>query len=123
MKILECKHCKNKIAFISDSGVTPICCGEKMTTIVPNTVDASKEKHVPVVEINGRELKVKVGSVDHPMLPEHHIEFVIAVTNKGVLRQNLVSGLPIAQFTLQKDEIVKEVYEFCNLHGLWKTVL
>ena len=89
-----------------------------------NTTDAATEKHVPVVEIKGKEVLVKVGSVAHPMLEEHWITFIAIETNKGISLVNLKAGeLPEAKFVLREDEKVKAVYEYCNLHGLWKVEL
>lgn len=89
--------------------------------LVANTVDASKEKHVPVVEINGNVLTVSVGSVAHPMTPAHYIVFVQVITNMGVKRVDFTPDcMPVATFALLDGEQVKEVYAYCNLHGLWK---
>ena len=85
-----------------------------------NTVDASKEKHVPVVEIEGNKVKVRIGSVDHPMLDVHYIEMIIIETKKGLHVKYLNPGEePYAEFLLDEDEAVA-AYEYCNLHGLWK---
>lgn len=121
MKLLVCKHCKNVITFVQDSGVTPVCCGEKMQEIVANTVDAAKEKHVPVISVEGTKVTVTVGSVNHPMLAEHFIEWIILVTKQGVQRKSLKAGdAPVAQFALLEGDEVVEAYAYCNLHGLWK---
>jgi hypothetical protein len=72
-KFYFCKHCGNLIGMIYDSGVNPVCCGEKMILLTPNTVEASNEKHLPVVSIDGNIVTVRIGSVDHPMVPEHFI--------------------------------------------------
>ncbi len=85
-----------------------------------NATDAAIEKHVPVIEMNGNEVIVKVGSLTHPMTEEHHIAFIVLVTNKGVLLKELDhTGLPETTFHLEKDEKVLKAYEYCNLHGLW----
>ena len=121
-KFYKCRHCGNVIEKIVDSKVPVVCCGEKMEELIPNTVEASEEKHLPVVtRIDDCTIKVEVGSVAHPMLPEHHIAFIYVETDKGGIRIDL------------KDEPVAEVctcgakplavYEYCNLHGLWKTEL
>ncbi len=121
MKIVMCKHCKNQIEYIKDSGVKVFCCGEEMTELVANTVDASKEKHVPVVEINNTEVVVSVGAVLHPMQEVHHIAYIILETNLGIQRKYLeVDKEPIAKFNTLVDEKIIAVYEYCNLHGLWK---
>jgi len=91
-----------------------------MQELVPNTVDAAQEKHVPVYEINGRKLTVKVGSVEHPMVNEHYIQWIYVRTNNGGQRVCLNPGeAPMAVFDISEGEPV-EVYEYCNLHGLWK---
>ena len=101
-----------------------MCCGEKMTELVPNTSDGAGEKHVPVVKINGNEVEVRVGEVDHPMLPEHFIQWIYVQTNKGGMRKVLnPNEAPAATFALTEGEEVVAVYEYCNLHGLWKTTL
>ncbi|HOE56953.1 MAG TPA: desulfoferrodoxin family protein [Bacillota bacterium] len=118
-----CKHCGNLAELIIDKGTPLVCCGEKMTELVANTVDASKEKHVPVVKVNGNIITATVGSVIHPMEEKHHIAFIYLETKNGSQRKCLkVGDEPIAEFTLINDEAVA-VYEYCNLHGLWKTVL
>ena len=101
-----------------DSGVPVFCCGQKMEELVANTVDASQEKHVPVVtRIDDCKIKVEVGSVAHPMLPEHHIAFIYVETENGGMRMGL-KDKPEATFCVCNDKPVA-VYEYCNLHGLW----
>lgn len=120
MKCYVCSHCGNIVNMISDSGVPVMCCGAKMEELVPNTVEASVEKHIPQVEIVGNEVKVTVGSVEHPMLPEHYIQWIYLETEKGGQRKNLNPGeAPSVAFTLNDDKAVA-VYAYCNLHGLWK---
>ncbi len=122
VKFYKCNHCGQIVIKVKDSNVSLVCCGEKMTELVPNTTDAANEKHVPVITINGNDVEVKIGSVAHPMLPEHHIEWIYLETNKGLYRKNLVAGQePMAIFHLDNDEVVVNAYEYCNLHSLWKT--
>ena len=83
MKFYVCAHCGNIITFVKDSGVPVMCCGEKMQEIVPGTVDAAVEKHLPVVSVEGSQVTVQVGSVEHPMLPEHFIEWIVLETSTG----------------------------------------
>jgi superoxide reductase len=105
-----------------DSKVPVVCCGEKMALLEANTQEASHEKHIPVVtKVNDCIIKVEVGSVPHPMLPEHHIAFVYVETEKGGMRIDL-SNKPEAKFCICADTPIA-VYEYCNLHGLWKTEL
>lgn len=121
-KFYKCRHCGNVIEKVVDSGVAVVCCGEKMEELIPNTVDASGEKHVPVVtRLDDCKIKVEVGSVPHPMLPEHHIAFIYVETLSGGIRVNL-KDKPEAVICTCTDKPVA-VYEYCNLHGLWKTEL
>ena len=121
LKFYRCAHCGNIIAFVKESGVPVVCCGEKMGQIIPGTTDAAVEKHVPVYTVEGNLVKVKVGSVAHPMLEEHSIEWIALQTNKGNQRKVLKPGeAPEACFCLCEGEEVQAVYEYCNLHGLWK---
>ena len=120
-KLFKCMHCGNIVEKIEDKGVPVVCCGQKMEELVPNTTDAAQEKHVPVIEQEGSKVVVKVGSVEHPMLEEHHISFIILETNKGVQRKALDPvGSPVAEFVLGEGEEVVAAYEYCNLHGFWK---
>lgn len=121
MKFYICEHCGNVITMIKNTGVPVMCCGQKMTELVPGTVDAALEKHVPVAERAGNTVTVKVGSVEHPMLPEHFIQWIALETNQGSQIKYLQPGqAPQASFALAEGEEVKAVYEYCNLHGLWK---
>lgn len=119
-KFILCKTCGNLFEVIKDSGVTPICCGTDMTELVANTTDAASEKHVPVIEVEGSIVTVKVGEVPHPMTEEHYIPWIYLKTNKRVSRVDLKpNDEPIATFQLENDEIVLEAYAYCNLHSLW----
>ncbi len=121
MQFFVCSHCKNIINFFENKGVPVMCCGEKMTELVPNSTDAANEKHVPVVEKDGSKVTVTVGSVLHPMTEEHHISWIVVETNKGFHKINLDhTGEPKTEVLLTADENVVTVYEYCNLHGLWK---
>ncbi|MBQ5814788.1 MAG: hypothetical protein IIW30_02290 [Flavobacteriales bacterium] len=118
-KFFKCHHCGNVIVKVVDANVPVVCCGEKMEELIPNTVDASGEKHVPVVtRLADDKIKVEVGSVAHPMLEEHHIAFVYVETKNGGVMVNLKDE-PNAEIMVPVDEVVA-VYEYCNLHGLWK---
>ena len=119
-KFFVCKHCGNMIGLLHDAGVPMMCCGEKMVELVPNTTDAAQEKHVPVATVEGNKVVVNVGSVDHPMLDEHWIQWVYLETDKGGHRKVLTPGeKPNVVFALTEDEKPLAVYEYCNLHGLW----
>ncbi len=92
-----------------------------MTLLDPNTTDAATEKHVPVIQVSGNDVKVSVGSVSHPMMEAHHIAFIILETNLGIQKKFLdPTGAPEATFALQDGEAVIAAYEYCNLHGFWK---
>jgi len=122
-KFYICAHCGNIVEMVHDAGVKPFCCGQKMNELVPNTVEASGEKHIPAVKVEGNVVEVNVGSVDHPMVDVHWIEWVQLVTDQGSYRKWLNPGqAPNVRFQLA-DEKPLAVYAYCNLHGLWKTEL
>lgn len=122
-KFYICPRCGNIVEMVHDTGVKPFCCGQKMNELVPNTVDASGEKHIPAVKVGDGIVEVNVGSVDHPMVDIHWIEWVQLVTDKGSYRKWLNPGeAPNVKFVLS-EERPTAVYAYCNLHGLWKTEL
>ena len=121
MKFYRCEHCGNIITFVHSAGVPVMCCGQKMTDLVPGTTDGAAEKHVPVVEVQGSTVQVKVGSVEHPMLPEHFIQFIAIETKHGSQIKYLQPGeKPQASCVLAVGDQLVAAYEYCNLHGLWK---
>lgn len=121
VKFYICKHCGNIVGLIHNAGVPLVCCGEKMSELVPNTTEAATEKHLPVVEMDGNIVKVSVGSVEHPSTEEHYIAWVYLETAHGGQRKAIKPGdKPEVSFALQDDELIA-VYAYCNLHGLWKT--
>lgn len=120
-KFYKCAHCGKIIAVVKETGVSVMCCGQKMDELVPNTTDAAQEKHVPVVEVSGNIVTVTVGSVLHPMQPEHYIEWISLHTKQGNQRKELKPGdAPKAVFALVDGDEVEFAYAYCNLHGLWK---
>ena len=122
MTFYRCAHCGNIIAHIHDSGVRCVCCGETMQPLVPGTSDGSGEKHVPVLSVDGRSVTVTVGSVSHPMLEAHYIEWILLETTQGRQRKVLRPGdEPSAVFALAEGETPVAAWEYCNLHGLWKS--
>ena len=122
-KFYICRHCGNLVEMVHDAKVPMVCCGEKLEELVPNTVEASGEKHIPVVEVKGSQVHVNVGSVDHPMVSEHFIEWVYVETENGGYRKELhPESAPHVVFELGEDKPVA-VYAYCNLHGLWMTKL
>ena len=120
LKFYRCKHCGKIIAIVNDTKVPTICCGEAMEQIIPGTTDAAVEKHVPVITKNGNIIEVKVGSVEHPMAPEHYIEWIALRTKQGNQRKILKPGdAPVATFALVDGDEVIEAFAYCNLHSLW----
>ena len=119
-KFFICERCGNLVGMINSSGVSMVCCGQKMTKLEAGTVEASREKHIPVVSVDGKTVTVSVGSVEHPMAEEHSILWVYLQTTKGGQRKCLEVGkAPVVTFALADEEPVA-VYAYCNLHGLWK---
>ncbi len=122
MKFYVCEICGNLVEMVKESGAAITCCGQKMKEIVPGTVDAAFEKHVPVVQVIGQQVKVSVGAVTHPMLDVHYIEWIALETKKGVQRKTLSPNQsPEVVFVLTPDDEVVAAYAYCNLHGLWKS--
>jgi len=116
-----CEHCGNMVNMLHDSGVKMICCGEEMKELVPNTTDASVEKHVPVITVNGDEVLVQVGSVPHPMTEEHKIVWIYLQTEKGEQLNCIdTETKPETTFKLRNDDKIIAAFAYCNLHGLWK---
>ena len=119
-KFLICEHCGNIVAAVKESGVPVVCCGQKMKEIIPGTVEASREKHIPEFVVEGNKVLVTVGSVEHPMVPEHYIEWVTIQTKQGNQIKQLTPGsAPKVCFSLCEEDSVEAVYAYCNLHGLW----
>ncbi len=116
-----CELCGKIVAMVKPSACPTMCSGQAMKEIVPNTTDASQEKHVPVWCKEGNLVKVQVGSAPHPMIAAHHIEWVSLQTKGGNQRKALVvDGAPEVTFALVDGDEVEAVYAYCNLHGLWK---
>ena len=116
LKFYRCRHCGNIIEKVEDSGVSVVCCGEKMAQLEAGVVEASREKHIPEVTVEGNQVKAVVGSVLHPMTAEHNIAWVELETDKGVQRKYLnADEEPVAVFALA-DEKPIAVYAYCNLH-------
>ncbi len=120
LQIYKCQKCGNIVEVLHGGGGTLVCCGEDMTLYSPNTVDAAREKHVPVIEKTAGGLKVKVGSVPHPMDEKHYIEWIEVIADGRAYRQFLNPGdTPEAVFDIQADSISARAY--CNIHGLWQS--
>ncbi len=119
LQVYKCELCGNIVDVLHAGGGELVCCGQPMKLFVENTVDAAKEKHVPVIEKTANGYKVKVGSVAHPMEEKHYIEWVELIAGDQVYRQFLYPGqTPEAEFCVKADKVVAR--EYCNLHGLWK---
>lgn len=120
LDIYKCKLCGNVVSLLHVGDGTLVCCGEDMTRMEENTVDASKEKHVPVIEKTDEGFVVKVGSEPHPMIPEHYIEWVEIISDNITCLAFLEPGdEPKATFTSKAKSVVAR--EYCNIHGLWKS--
>lgn len=116
----RCEVCGNIVVKVNDGGGQLSCCGQPMTIIEPNTTDAAQEKHVPVATLEGDKIIVNIGSVDHPMIDEHFIQWIYVVTEDGVLARCLKPNeAPHAEIALGGQKPLA-VYEYCNVHGLWK---
>lgn len=127
LSFYRCPHCGNVIVKTVDSGVSVVCCGEPMQLLVPHTEDQGQEKHLPIVSRSCSTssqdctLQVRVGSTPHPMMPEHYIQWVCMEYRHGFHLMRLsASDPPCAEFCSCKEQPVA-VYEYCNLHGLWKS--
>lgn len=121
MKFYICKHCGNIATMVQDKGVPMSCCGQEMKELVAGTTDGAREKHVPVYSVENGIVHVAVGSVDHPMQEVHYIQFIALETKQGSQIKYLKPGeAPKADFALTEGDEVVAVYEYCNLHGLWK---
>ncbi len=116
-----CERCGNVIGMIHDSGVSVVCCGQKMKNLEAGVVEASIEKHLPVVEVCENTVKISVGSITHPMTEEHNISWIYLETDRGGQRKAISAGeAPEAVFALANEKPLA-AYAYCNLHGLWKT--
>lgn len=123
-KFYVCKHCGNMVSMLHESGVKMICCGDEMTELVANTTDAAVEKHVPAITVKDDVVTVTVGSVPHPMTPEHKIVWIYLQTEKGE-QLNCVDTQDKAEttFKLTDGDKIIAAFEYCNLHGLWKATV
>jgi len=120
LEIYKCEACGNIIEVVHGGEGELVCCGEPMKRMVENTVDAAKEKHVPVIEKVSGGIKVKVGSVAHPMEAKHYIEWIEIMADGKAYRQFLKPGeKPEASFSVTAANI--QAREYCNIHGLWKS--
>ena len=122
-KFFRCAICGQLVGVIQSGAGTLVCCGQPMSKLVPGASDAAKEKHIPVVTRDGDLIRVRVGSVEHPMINEHYIQWIYVYTEKGGYRRALQPGeAPEAVFCMGGEEPIA-VYEYCSLHGLWMNAL
>ncbi|MBQ6540759.1 MAG: desulfoferrodoxin [Oscillospiraceae bacterium] len=120
-KFLICETCGKLVGVVNDSRVPLMCCGKPMKEIIPGTVEAAAEKHIPVVTVDGKTVKVDIGSVAHPMTEAHLIQWVYLQTAQGGQRKILsAEDAPVVTFALTEDDTPIAAYAYCNLHGLWK---
>lgn len=123
MKFYQCTICGQIAAIVKETGVPLVCCGQEMNELIPGSVDASVEKHVPMIEIDGDKIIVTVGSTPHPMTKEHHIEWVSLQSRFGNQRKALKPGMePKVCFRVCEGDEILSVYAYCNLHGLWNAM-
>lgn len=117
-----CRHCGKIMVLVKDSGMPTICCGEEMKVLEPSVSDGAVEKHVPVIKIIGNKVCVSVGSIPHPSIKDHYIEWILLLTDKGIQKKYLKSGdEPKAHFVLSPGEKIVAAYDYCNIHQLWKS--
>lgn len=118
-QIYKCAVCGNIVEVVHVGGGSLVCCGQPMVLQEENTVDASVEKHVPLIEKTDKGVKVKIGSTPHPMEADHYIEWIEIISEERVLRKYLKPGdSPEAEFEIEGEVVARE---YCNLHGLWKS--
>jgi len=119
LELYKCQHCGNIIEVMFGGGANIVCCGENMQLQAENSVDAAKEKHVPVIEKGDGIITVKVGSVSHPMEEKHYIQWIELIADSKIYRQYLEPGqAPEATFCVTAQNVTAR--EYCNLHGQWK---
>ena len=120
MKYYKCEKCGNIVEMVQESGVSMVCCNQTMSELVPGTGDGAQEKHVPVVTMSENKAMVEIGEIEHPMVEEHYIQWIEIETTRGSQRVKLdPASKPRAEFILADGENVVNVYEYCNIHGLW----
>jgi len=121
MKFYKCEICGKIVAMVKETPVETVCCGADMVEIVPNTTDGKSEAHVPVYRVEGDTVTVKVGEMPHPMKDDHYIEWIALETEKGNQCRHLKSGdEPRTTFALVPYDKIRNVYEYCSVHGLWR---
>ena len=121
LRVFRCKKCGQMVIMLKKSKCDMYCCEEAMEELIPGTTDAAVEKHVPVYEVKDNKVYVTVGDVIHPMMEQHYIEWIVLETKNGIQKKDLTpKDEPKAIFPLMEGDSVIAVYEYCNLHGLWR---
>ena len=121
VRVFRCKKCGQMVMMLKKSKCDMYCCEEAMEELIPGTTDAAVEKHVPVYEVKDNKVYVTVGDVIHPMMEQHYIEWIVLETKNGIQKKDLTpEDEPKAIFPLMEGDSVIAVYEYCNLHGLWR---
>lgn len=121
LRVFRCKKCGQMVIMLKKSKCDMYCCEEAMEELIPGTTDAAVEKHVPVYEAKDNKVYVTVGDVIHPMMEQHYIEWIVLETKNGIQKKDLTpEDEPKAIFPLMEGDSVIAVYEYCNLHGLWR---
>ena len=121
LRVFRCKKCGQMVMMLKKSKCDKYCCEEAMEELIPGTTDAAVEKHVPVYEVKDNKVYVTVGDVIHPMMEQHYIEWIVLETKNGIQKKDLTpEDEPKAIFPLMEGDSVIAVYEYCNLHGLWR---
>ena len=121
LRVFRCKKCGQMVMMLKKSKCDMYCCEEAMEELIPGTTDAAVEKHVPVYEVKDNKVYVTVGDVIHPMMEQHYIEWIVLETKNGIQKKDLTpKDEPKAIFPLIEGDSVIAVYEYCNLHGLWR---
>ena len=119
LQVYKCEICGNIVEVLHEGKGELVCCGEPMKLMAEGAVDAAKEKHVPVIEKTAAGIKVKVGSVPHPMEEKHYIEWIEVIADGNAYRQFLKPGeAPEATFAIDAQQLTAR--EYCNMHGMWK---
>lgn len=122
MKFYICENCGKIVEVVSETETVELCCGNDMKELIPGTSDGAFEKHVPVVTKQDNQILVQVGSVEHPMIEAHYIEWIVIETKKGSQKVSLShTDEPKAEFVLADGDEFVAAYAYCNLHGLWKS--
>lgn len=124
MKIFKCNVCGNIVELVHEGGGELVCCGKPMEEKLSKTTEEGNEKHLPVTEIYENEIKIKVGSIEHPMTEAHYIEWImIKYNNRKEVIKLSPNEKPFVTFKMEEDFNILEIYEYCNVHGLWKSTL